>query len=514
MLYLLRLIRDIATWPFKQVRIQARRFPRLLTVLVAASILISPPGHLSQLKKIQARGYLLWETRPSLITWFESADGPVGFEYEILKQFANTQGIALRVIPASERTGLLRNLVQGRVDLAGGNLTPTPQRLALAKASDAIAWTAPVVVFNIRKGPIETPAALKGLKGAVLRHSSYEHVINPLIEKHDLDITFLHEEALSDVLEKVSKGEFDYTVADANLVKLYSHFIPGLRIAFPLDKNQPVVFFTGAQNDDSLIEALNEFLVQARKSGQLDEWFDGYLSKLERHTPADTVTFLKHYRKRWPALREKIRTTAEKYALPWDLLGALAYQESHWNHKAVSPTGVKGLMMLTKKAAKDLGISDRTDLDQSLDGGARFFLKLYNKLPARITEPDRSRLALAAYNIGPGHLEDARVLTQRRGGNPDRWSDVKQHLPDLNNPEIAKTLKHGVADGKTAVNYVENISTYRQLLRWKESSSSPASGKTQRHSLTKPQTKSDSTGSHAPAATQVVEYAPQENTRK
>ncbi len=471
MLSLLRFVRDIFRRLIAIIRSLIRRFPRLFTVLVAWLVLLSPSSQLTQKEKIQARGYLLWETRPSLITWFEAADGPVGFEYEILKRFAQQLGVPLRVIPANERTRLLRDLVQNRVDLAGGNLTPTPDRLQLTRASNAITWTAPVVVSNVKKGKIKTPEDLKSLKGAVLSHSSYEHAILPLVKKYGLNVTFLNQDSLSDVLEKVASGEYDYTIADANLVKLYSHFIPGLRIGFPLAKNQPVVFLTGKQHDDSLIQALNRFLIQARKSGELDQWLNSYLDKLKRHTPADTVTFLKNYRQRWPAIRGAIRKEAEKNGLPWDLLGALAYQESHWNPKAVSPTGVKGLMMLTQRTAIEMGVKNRLVPEQSLDGGARYFLKMYNKLPERITEPDRTRLALAAYNIGYGHLEDARVLTQRHGGNPDKWEDVKKFLPRLNDPKVVKTLKHGTADGRTAVLYVDNITTYRQLLRWKEGTS-------------------------------------------
>ncbi len=468
MLSLFRFGRDIIGRLLTQLASLVRRFPRFFALLAAWLVLLSPPNHLNHKQKIQARGYLNWETRPSLITWFEAADGPVGFEYEILKRFAKRLGVSLRVIPADERTRLLRDLVENRTDLAGGNLTPTPLRQQLAHSSEAISWTAPAVVYNVRGKKVEQPEDLRGLTGAVLSHSSYEHAILPLVKQYGLDVTFLEGDSLSDVLEKVATGEFDYTVADTNLVKLYSHFIPGLRIGFTLSPNQPVVFLTGKQHDSSLIDALNDFLTQARKSGQLEKWLNGYLEKLERHTPADTVTFLKNYRQRWPKLRDKIRQTAKKHGLPWDLLGALAYQESHWNPKAVSPTGVKGLMMLTKQAARELGIHDRRNLNQSLDGGARYFKKMYNKIPERINEPDRTRLALAAYNIGYGHLEDARVLTQRNGGNPDSWQDVKRYLPELNNPAVANTLKHGRADGKTAVTYTENIITYRQLLRWKD----------------------------------------------
>jgi membrane-bound lytic murein transglycosylase F len=143
-------------------------------------------------------------------------------------------------------------------------------------------------------------------------------------------------------------------------------------------------------------------------------------------------------------------------------LGSISYQESHWNALAVSPTLVKGLMMLTKAVAKEQGVMNRLDPLQSLEGGARHFLKMLKKVPSRIQEPDRTSFALAAYNIGYGHLEKSRVIAQRAGSNPDSWEQVKQFLPLLNDLDDIK------ADGKTAVRYVENIRVYQNLLQWKE----------------------------------------------
>ena len=163
-----------------------------------------------------------------------------------------------------------------------------------------------------------------------------------------------------------------------------------------------------------------------------------------------------------------VKNVAFKMNFDHLLLGAISYQESHWNPDAVSPTGVKGLMMLTRSAATDVGINDRTDINESLKGGVAYFKKMMDKIPIRIEEPDRTLFTLAAYNVGYGHLEDARILTQRNGKNPDLWQDVSLFLPELNNPAVAQNLKYGMADGKTAVVYVENIMTYKQLLKWKE----------------------------------------------
>lgn len=150
--------------------------------------------------------------------------------------------------------------------------------------------------------------------------------------------------------------------------------------------------------------------------------------------------------------------------MDWRLLAAMAYQESHWNPNARSHTGVRGMMMLTGATASELGVEDRTDPLQSLRGGARFFKNLLRRLPSDIEEPDRTFLALAAYNIGMGHLEDARILTERAGGDPHLWPDVRAHLPKLQNPNHFPMTKFGFAQGEQAVSYVDNIRHYEGLL--------------------------------------------------
>jgi membrane-bound lytic murein transglycosylase F len=163
----------------------------------------------------------------------------------------------------------------------------------------------------------------------------------------------------------------------------------------------------------------------------------------------------------WQVLIEQV---AQEYQMDWRLLAAMAYQESHWNPEARSHTGVRGLMMLTQVTADELGIDDRTDAGESLRGGARFFKDLLRRLPADIEEPDRSSMALAAYTIGMGHLEDARVLTERAGKDPHLWPDVRAHLPDLQNPDIFPMTRFGFAEGNQAVTYVDNIRHYEGML--------------------------------------------------
>ena len=144
----------------------------------------------------------------------------------------------------------------------------------------------------------------------------------------------------------------------------------------------------------------------------------------------------------------------------------MSYQESHWNPRAKSFTGVRGMMMLTLATAKELGIVSRLDPEQSIKGGAKYLTNLLKRIPDRITHPDRLWFALAAYNVGMGHLEDARVLTDRQGANPDMWVDVKIRLLQLRQKKYYKTTRYGYARGNEAVAYVDNIRRYYDTLVW------------------------------------------------
>jgi membrane-bound lytic murein transglycosylase F len=152
----------------------------------------------------------------------------------------------------------------------------------------------------------------------------------------------------------------------------------------------------------------------------------------------------------------------EKYArqIDWRLLAAISWQESHWDPQATSPTGVRGMMMLTRNTAQSLGLTDRTDAEQSLDGGMRYLQDMMNKVPDSVPKDERIWFALAAYNMGYAHMLDAMALTKKQKGNPDSWADVKQRLPLLSQKPYYSRLKYGYARGHEAYAYVENIRKY------------------------------------------------------
>jgi len=121
-------------------------------------------------------------------------------------------------------------------------------------------------------------------------------------------------------------------------------------------------------------------------------------------------------------------------------------------------------MMLTRPTARELGVKDRLAPLQSLRGGSRYLKDLKRRVPKSINKVERIWFALAAYNIGLGHLEDARVLTQRQGGDPNSWEDVAKRLPLLQKRSHYKDTRYGYAAGGDAARYVQNIRHYQNIL--------------------------------------------------
>ena len=182
-------------------------------------------------------------------------------------------------------------------------------------------------------------------------------------------------------------------------------------------------------------------------------------------SPFEIKTFLHHFRTRLPYYREGFQRAEQNTQVSWILLAAMAYQESKWNRHAISPTGVRGLMMLTRATASDLGIKNRLDPLKSIAGGSRYLASLQKRLPSDIYAPDRMFVALAAYNVGLGHIKDARLLAKRLGKDSTRWDDLKQVLPLLAKKKYYKDLPHRYARGWEPVEYVRRIRAYHKILR-------------------------------------------------
>jgi membrane-bound lytic murein transglycosylase F len=184
-------------------------------------------------------------------------------------------------------------------------------------------------------------------------------------------------------------------------------------------------------------------------------------ARLPKRLAAD---FRRHIHSRLPAFRLSFEEAGRETGISWRLLAALGYQESKWLPNAVSPRGAQGLMMLMPQTATKMGVKNVFAADENILGGARYLAYMKERIPKRILDPDRTWLAMAAYNIGIGHLEDARIITQMRKRNPDRWSEVRANLHRLSDPAWHTRVKRGYANGRETVHFVERVTQFAAVL--------------------------------------------------
>jgi membrane-bound lytic murein transglycosylase F len=275
-----------------------------------------------------------------------------------------------------------------------------------------------------------------------------------------------------ELLYRLSRREFDYTVADSNEFAIGRAFHPDIRIAFDLSGGKALAWAVDGR-DPSLLRRVTAFYASLKADGRLASILNTYYGDVDRFDYIQARVFIDDIERRLPQYRHWFKEAAAQIGVDWRLLAAIGYQESHWDPLATSPTGVRGLMMLTEETARALGVADRLDPHDSIFGGAQYFLRVRNQVPARIAEPDRTWMTLAAYNVGLGHLEDARILTQMHGKNPDSWDDVRDHLPLLTQTKWYTQVKRGYARGWEPVRFVENIRSYMDILDWVAADSGP-----------------------------------------
>lgn len=409
------------------------------------------------------RTELVVATRNAPTTYYEDHSGRlVGLEYELVTRFADWAELPLEFVVLPSVGEILEAVEGDQVDLAAAGLTRTTARAEAFVTGPAYQEIAEEVVCHPR-ARVEEIDDLFGKRIRIIADSSYDERLRALkLDYPGLLWTTTEEESTEQLLKLVSDGEIDCTVADSNIVAIDRRFLPKLRTPFSLGEHEYLSWFV-AEHATDLVEPLRTWFQEMEDGGHLDALQEKYYSHVQDFDRWDTTMFFKRVEARLPPYEEMFRVAEGQTGLDWRMLAAVAYQESHWDPEAVSRTGVRGLMMLTQETAADVGV-DRLDPFASVIGGAIYLRGLINRVPAHIDEPDRIWLALAAYNVGYAHLEDARKLAVELSENPNSWAGVKKVLPLLSQPSYYRDLRHGYARGNEPVVYVEHIRNYYDLL--------------------------------------------------
>lgn len=453
----------------------AARRPSIVLALVAGLVLATAcdrhPGNPDQvetrpLEEIRADGRLVVLTRNAPTTYYIDHLGePAGPEYDLVTSFARSLGVEVdfRLYPTVSE--ILSALEAGEGDLAAAGLTDTEARRRRFRFGPSYQPVTQQVVCRRDAHVPESVEDLVGLDIAVIADSSYVERLGELRDggHPDLEWTERADATTEQLLREVWRRELDCTVADSTIVDINRRYFPELIAPFNLSRAQPLAWALPWQRADTA-DAIEQWFERYRQTDQLAQWEERHYGFFAVFDYVDTRVYMRRIEQRLPRFRALFEAAAEEYDLPPLLLAAQAYQESHWNPQARSPTGVRGIMMLTLNTARSVGVDNRLDARQSIFGGARYLARMRARLPDEVQGRDRTWIALAAYNVGYGHVTDAQELARNLGLNPYHWRDLKQALPLLADPTYYTRLKYGYARGAEPVRYVQRIREYRHVL--------------------------------------------------
>ncbi|MCI5764032.1 membrane-bound lytic murein transglycosylase MltF [Actinobacillus porcinus] len=415
----------------------------------------SEENHYTALKE---RGSLIVGTLNNPVSYFINAEGQAGLEYDLSKAFADYLAVELKIEVFENIEDLFAALEAHQIDVAAANLLYHPKKLEQFQLGPAYYSASWQLVY--RKGETR-PTSLAQLKGklAVTNHPQLLEILAEQREKlPNLTWTLQNRRTPESLLLQVADGKIDYTIANSIDVSAAQQVRPELAVAFDVTDEASVHWYLPNSSYNDLQAALLDFMNNAIENGLIARIEEKYFNHFRKFDYVDMRSYTQAIEKVLP----KYAPLFEKYQgdLDWRLLAAVAYQESHWDENATSPTGVRGIMMLTKATAERMKIQDRMDVEQSIKAGSEYLHWLIAQVPDSIPQEDRIWFALAGYNMGLGHILDARRLTKNLGGNPDNWLDVKKNLPLLAEKRHYSNLKYGYARGYEAFQYVENIRRY------------------------------------------------------
>ena len=437
----------------------------LTSLLVCLLTACNPFVHTTDLENMQVRETLIMGTINSSLTYSYDGDNYSGLDYELGKKFATYLKLKLVIKEFDNLDELFLALDNNKIDFAGAGLTLTPKRAEKYRSAPPYYYLSQKLVYH--KGTYR-PREISDVDAPinVLKGSSHEENINESLEEYpNLIINVLENEDQESLLQKIAEKEIKYAIVDSTTLAQKQRYYPSLAEAFTIYEKQPVAWLLRKVKDDSLYSAMIEFMGNQYKSGVIAKIEEKYFGHIGDFDYVDTRTFLTRIDTKLP----KYEALFKKYAtpeVPWLLLASISYQESHWDPKARSPTGVRGMMMLTRDTAKFVNVKNRLDPEQSIQGGAKYLSQLIKRLPESIPQDERIWFALASYNIGLGHLLDVRRLTKMKEQNPDSWAVVKDNLPLLHQRKWYTKTRYGYARGREAKHYVDNIREYLKTLTW------------------------------------------------
>ena len=440
----------------------------LLAIAAAVLIYISVTSSTAYTGKPFTRGStIVIATKNGPTTYFNGAETTEGFEYDLAERFAKFYKLNTEYLVLDSISDVLSAVENGEADIAAAGLTKTAARDENFSFSPSYMEVEEYLVCNRHETYPDHIDELHLVNIVVTARSTYAARLEQIAQQQPNLNWSTSELSTEQLLYQVSQKTGLCTVADSTIVDVHQRYMTDLKKVFAISQPQPLAWLIQPEQR-ALSKKLANFFHHDRTNLLIETLTEHYFGHIEQFDYVDLSRYKRRISSRLPKYAQLFKKAALKYDLDWQLLAAQSYQESHWQPKAKSPTGVRGMMMLTLTTAKSVGVKNRLDARQSITGGARYLRRLFDRVDEEIPADDKIYFALAAYNVGGGHMHDAQTLARSLNLNPHRWADIKSVLPLLTQEKYYKKLKYGYARGHEPVQYVDRIKDYYDILQFVE----------------------------------------------
>ena len=441
---------------------------RIITYALFYFVLINTNGcskESSKLKQIKSNGILRIALVADPPHYFPSKVKKRGYDFELVSHYATSIDVELEIIKTNTSDEIIFLLNQGKVDIGILGSSPEFDQKNIKN----------VVTYNNSKWYVignranrQLPKSIDSIEPntMIVANGSNASFILHSIEEDYSSLLWdeLKNTNVRSILERINENHSKISIISEDIYVYYQYLFPETKKIFVLPIKYPSRWLVKNNNNLSFLYSINSFFNKYKQNGKLEKIGKTYYEHLNAFDYVDIRYYLKRIDKKLPKYKKYFVEAAKNSALDARIIAAVSYQESHWNRKARSPTGVRGMMMLTLDTAKRVGVKNRLNAKQSIFGGAKYLKILYESLSNTIKEPDRLWFALAAYNIGLGHVEDARTITKSQGDNPNSWIDVEKHIPKLSQKKWYKKTKYGFARGHESIEFVKRVRRYYDIL--------------------------------------------------
>jgi len=391
-------------------------------------------------------------------------DEPMGFEYELANAFADYLGVRLKIKLADDLESMIPALMDGSAALiAAGMIIPPAGQKEIA-ISDGYMEIQHTIITHRNNLKINHPHDLAGKTVHVTKGTLYQHQLEKLRDAGTDFFIQLHEDVpAEELIQKVSERQIEVTVADSNIAILNRRHYPGAVMRGTIGEKKQLRWAVNPKARQLLV-SINSFLRSIKENRKFDEIYNKYYGDRHDFDYVDLRAFHRRIKTRLSRYSPFIKAAAKKHNFDWRLIVAQIYQESHLDPWARSRSGARGLMQLLPRTARSLGVKDIHNPVENINAGVQHLRNLYDHFDSARDE-DRLQISLAAYNIGQGHIGDARNLAVKMKLNPDKWSSLEKTLPLLRYRKYYKNSKYGYCRGTEPIRYIKQIMMYYDILK-------------------------------------------------